>query len=44
MDTRRSARIFSPEPIPLEAVRPCIDFVALSHTPSPMGFLAEALQ
>ena len=25
MDTRRSARIFSPEPIPLEAVRHCID-------------------
>ena len=25
MDTRRSARIFSPEPIPLEAVRQCID-------------------
>ena len=25
MDTRRSARIFSPDPIPLEAVRNCID-------------------
>lgn len=31
MDTRRSARIFSPEPIPLEAVRQCIDVACTAH-------------